>query len=96
MFIYFQFFFGLMLILLNYIIFFFFLNFNCTNKYFLYNYNDSSNQKIKKINLGTGFVIKVSDEIVHCIGLPNVKLGEVVFFFSETQVVFKGLVINVS
>ena len=71
-------------------------NHNSMDSRFSYYYNTQNQTNAKHVNLGTGFVTKVSDEIVHCIGLPNVKLGEVVFFFSKNRVVFKGLVINVS
>lgn len=46
-------------------------------------------------NLHLGFVTKVSDEIVHCVGLPRISFGEVVTCKIDNKV-FNGLVIDIS
>jgi F0F1-type ATP synthase alpha subunit len=42
-----------------------------------------------------GIVTKVADEIVHCVGFPNIKFGEVVVF-KINSFNYSGLVINIS
>ena len=54
-------------------------------------YNRSFSIKVNRI----GVVTKVSDEIVHCVGFPSIKFGEVVVF-SIKGVKYTGLVINIS
>jgi len=44
-----------------------------------------------------GFVVQVYDEIVHCIGMPNVKIGEIIIVQDHiAKRAYKGLVINIS
>jgi F0F1-type ATP synthase alpha subunit len=44
-----------------------------------------------------GIVVQVYDEIVHCIGMPNVKIGEIVIVQDHiAKRAYKGLVININ
>jgi len=54
-------------------------------------YNRSFSIKVNRI----GVVTKVSDEIVHCVGFPSIKFGEVVVFSIKGSK-YTGLVINIS
>jgi len=52
-------------------------------------------KKIKVKHIRTGVVIYVTDEIVHCVGLPNVSFGEIVkiSLFNKS---YRGLVVNIA
>ena len=44
-----------------------------------------------------GTVVQVYDEIVHCIGMPNVKIGEIIIVQDHiARRAYKGLVININ
>jgi len=64
---------------------------------------NSDNSKEKESNIKQsenniektyGLIIRVSDEIVHCIGLDKVKFGEIVNIIVEGET-YQGLVINI-
>jgi len=60
-------------------------------------------KKKKKINENNyhlpsqknGIVVNISDEVIYCIGLPNVKFGEIVTITLNNKI-YEGIVINIS
>jgi len=62
------------------------------------NFSGSLDQRLLKLfDNQYGIVIQVYDEIVHCIGMPNVKIGEIVMVQDHVaKRAYKGLVINIS
>lgn len=61
--------------------------------------NFSLNQEEKiynKNNLQTfGTIVSVFDDVIHCIGMPNVKFGEIVYIKVGNKK-YNGLVVNIS
>jgi len=59
--------------------------------------NNLDQRLLKLFDNQYGIVIQVYDEIVHCIGMPNVKIGEIVMVQDHVaKRAYKGLVINIS
>jgi F0F1-type ATP synthase alpha subunit len=59
-------------------------------------YQLQSKTQITSNELGEfGIVINVSDEIIHSLGLPNIKFGEIIYVTLDKKT-YDGLVINIS